>query len=188
MTFTGTAGFANETTLMNTPTGAQANRRVFLSRPLTKDVRLSGTRRSIDLVASRPGARRSNFGALLVDYGARHAGHPQRRGHLEHDHPHLLGRYGNDALTGAAGPACTHRRRLHRVAPARSTHACYLEVTKPTQNVTQWRVTRGTLDSSNRNSLWYPTRRRSRSNRRPRIKFPTMRPSTSSRPATRSAS
>ena len=33
--------------------------------------------------------------------------------------------------------------------------ACYLEVSKPTQNVTQWRVTRGTLDSSNRNSLFY---------------------------------
>jgi X-Pro dipeptidyl-peptidase len=33
--------------------------------------------------------------------------------------------------------------------------ACYLEVTKPTQDVTQWRVTRGGLDSSNRDSLWY---------------------------------
>ena len=41
----------NETTLMNTPTGSQANRRVFLSRPLTKDVRLSGTA-TVDLVAA----------------------------------------------------------------------------------------------------------------------------------------
>ena len=30
---------------------------------------------------------------------------------------------------------------------------CFIETTKPQQNVTQWRVTKGMMDSSNRNSL-----------------------------------
>ena len=34
--------------------------------------------------------------------------------------------------------------------------SCYAAVTKPIQNVTQWRVTRGILDSSNRDSLTTP--------------------------------
>ena len=152
VTFTGTAGFANETTIMNTPTGTQANRRVFLSRALTKDVRLSG-QAVIDLVASVPGTQ-ENYGALLVDYGAGTQVTPRRRGHLQHDHPHLLGRHVNEpsparrARTARVGAPCTASAKTIDTA-------CYLEVTKPTQNVTQWRVTRGTLDSSNRNSLFY---------------------------------
>ena len=55
---------------MNTPTGSQANRRVFLSRPLTKDVRLSGTA-TADLAASL-GRRRSRTSAsIIADYGVR---------------------------------------------------------------------------------------------------------------------
>src|SRR3954447_26095451 len=58
----------SETTLMNTPTGSQANRRVFLSRPLTGDVRLSGTG-TADLVASL-GANQSNLSVVIADYSA----------------------------------------------------------------------------------------------------------------------
>ena len=39
-----------EANLMNNPTGSQANRRVFMSHPLTRDVRISGTP-TADLVA-----------------------------------------------------------------------------------------------------------------------------------------
>jgi X-Pro dipeptidyl-peptidase len=46
------------------------------------------------------------------------------------------------------GDTCT-------ASPREVDTACYLEVSKPTQDVTQWRVTRGGLDSSNRDSLWY---------------------------------
>ena len=43
LTFQNTGANISENTLMGTPEGQQTNRRVFLSPPLTKDVRLSGT-------------------------------------------------------------------------------------------------------------------------------------------------
>ena len=52
-----------------------------------------------------------------------------------------------DAVHRSATPAPRRRAEVD--------NACYLEVTKPTHDVTQWRVTRGGLDSSNRDSLWY---------------------------------
>ena len=61
---------------MNTPTGSQANTRVFLSRPLTKDVRLSGTA-GVDLVGI--------WGAACGDADGRHRA---RHAHL----PALPGR------------------------------------------------------------------------------------------------
>src|SRR3954468_10097096 len=66
--FTNTATYPNENTVINTPTGpnSQTNRRVFLSRTLTKDVRISGTP-TIDLQATL-GTTQSNLGAVLVDY------------------------------------------------------------------------------------------------------------------------
>ena len=171
MTFTGTANYPNETTLMNTPTGSQANRRVFLSRTLTKDVRVSG-QTVIDLVASVPGTQ-ENYGALLVDYGAGTQVIARRRGHLEHDHPHLLGRHVQRRAHRRSRPGLHHRRHLHGVGAATIDTACYLEVTKPTQNVTQWRVTRGTLDSSNRNSLFYTDATPLTANTKTQITFPT---------------
>ena len=81
--------------------------------------------------ARAPTAPQTNLGALLVDYGPGHAGDAQRRGDREHDDEQLLG----------------------RVSGAPDYDACYLEVSKPTTDVTQWRVTRGILDSSNRFGL-----------------------------------
>ena len=58
-----------ERPLMNTPTGAQTNRRVFLSRTLTKDVRLSGTARLRGPRGLARRARRATSASLIADYG-----------------------------------------------------------------------------------------------------------------------
>ena len=52
---------------MGTPTGAQTNRRVFLSRPLTTDLRLSGTA-AADIAASL-GATQANLSVVIAEYG-----------------------------------------------------------------------------------------------------------------------
>src|SRR3954447_2571830 len=170
VTFTGTAGFANETTIMNTPTGTQANRRTFLSRTLTKDVRLSG-QATIDLAASVPGAE-ENYGALLVDYGA---GTQVTRSGEGISNTTTRTCWGD---TSTGGPDCTLGQPCTigdtcTASPRETDTACYLEVTKPTQAVTQWRVTRGTLDSSNRNSLFYTAATPLTPNALTRITFPT---------------
>ena len=170
VTFTGTSTYPNETTLMNTPTGSQANRRVFLSRTLTKDVRISG-QTVIDLVASVPGTQ-ENYGALLVDYGAGTQTTRSGEGISNTTTRTCWGDTSNDALTGAPGPACNIGDTC-TASPRETDTACYLEVTKPTQNVTQWRVTRGTLDSSNRNSLFYTGATPLTANTKTRITFPT---------------
>jgi X-Pro dipeptidyl-peptidase len=136
-----------ETRYISEPDGAQTNRRVFLSPPLKADVRLSGTAR-LDLKASLS-TEQSNLGVLVVDYSAT---------------PFTMVSRSNDGITqtddrtcwGAAsdGTACTIGDAC-TAPPETVDHACYREVTKRTQDVTQWRVTRGGLDSSNRDSLWY---------------------------------
>jgi X-Pro dipeptidyl-peptidase len=155
---------------MNSPTGTQANRRVFLSRTLTKDVRISG-QTVIDLVASVPGTQ-ENYGALLVDYGAGTQVTRSGEGISNTSTRTCWGDTGKNALTGEAGPACNVGDTCTASAREVDT-ACYLEVTKPTQNVTQWRVTRGTLDSSNRNSLFYTDATPLTANTKTRITFPT---------------
>src|SRR3954453_8121847 len=157
--FTNTANFPNETTVINTPTGSQANRRVFLSRTLTKDVRISGTP-TIDLQATL-GTTQSNLGAVLVDYNT--LTNPD--GTIQ-TFP-MITRNGDGVSTPSSnptdcwgesatgGPACTTIGGACTQPTDTTENACYREITKNTQNVTQWRVTRGTLDSSNRNSLWY---------------------------------
>ena len=75
-------------------------------------------------------------------------------------------------MTGEAGPACTIGAPCEASAREVDT-ACYLEVEKPTQDVTQWRVTRGTLDSSNRNSLFYTDATPLTPNEKVHLKFPT---------------
>ena len=131
--FTGTSNIPSETTVMNTPEGQQTSRRVFLSRPLTKDVRLSGLA-TIDLHASLSTAQ-SNLGAVLVDYNATTFPEVSRNGE---------GISSSGPLTSCWGTESTYDK------------SCYAAVTKPIQNVTQWRVTRGILDSSNRDSLTTP--------------------------------
>ena len=129
-TLTFTSSNPSETTLIGTPTGSQTNRRVFLSPPLTRDVRISGTP-VVELYAALSTAQ-SNLGAILVDYGA--GTQVSRSG---------------DGITTTANRTC--------VADSSATDSgCYLDVVKRLQTLgdgAPWRVTRGILDSSNRDSL-----------------------------------
>jgi X-Pro dipeptidyl-peptidase len=118
----------SETNAINTPNGSQANRLTFLTPKLKTDLHLSG-QPVIDLQASLS-TTQSNLAALIVDYGA--ATH--------------TGRGGSDGITNATTRTCAGDSTA-------ADSACYLEVTKPTQAVTQWRVSKGILDSSNRDSL-----------------------------------
>ncbi len=129
----GTISSSVETQAMNTPEGAQTSRRVFLSRPLARDVRLSG-QAAIDLHAALS-TTQSNLGAIVVDYNATTFPEVTRSGD---------GISSSGPLTSCWGTESTYDK------------SCYAAVTKPIQNVTQWRVTRGILDSSNRDSLTTP--------------------------------
>ena len=82
----------------------------------------------------------------------RHAGvQDQRRRHARH-HRLLLGCRHRRRPVRGQGP----RRRLHAAhGRRRSRTPATCNPVKPTTDVTQWRVTRGVLDSKNRNSLWY---------------------------------
>ncbi len=119
----------NETVTMNDPEGSQANRRVFLSAPLQQDVRISGTP-EVDIRASAD-RDQTNLGALLVDYG-----------------PGTQVTRSGEGIANTATSSCWGES-----SGAPDFDACYLEVSKPTTDVTQWRVTRGILDSSNRFGL-----------------------------------
>jgi X-Pro dipeptidyl-peptidase len=136
-----------ETAYMSSPDGAQTNRRVFLSQPLKADVRLSGTAR-LDLKASLS-TTQSNLGVLVVDYSATPFTMVSRSGDgITQGTTRTCWGAASDGTPCTIGDTCT--------APAETVdHACYREVTKRTEGVTQWRVTRGGLDSSNRDSLWY---------------------------------
>ena len=164
----------NETSLMNSPTGAQTNRRVFLSQPLTKDVRLSGTAMA-DLTASI-GANQTNLSLVIADYGS---GVQTSRSGEGISTPAngtrtCWGATGKNALTGENGPDCTTIGETCAVSPREIDTACYTEVTKPTQNVTQWRVTRGIRDTSNRDSLWYADATPVTIDQKFRVKFPAL--------------
>ncbi len=117
----------SENTAISNPTTVTTTRRVFLSPPLAAPVHVSGTP-VVQLEASVE-ATDTNFAALLVDYG------PATQ----------VSRTGDGAQTlltedcwGEASAA---------------DEACYRQVVKRTQSVTQWRVTKGILDAANRNSL-----------------------------------
>jgi X-Pro dipeptidyl-peptidase len=127
LTFTDSSASTSENTYITDPTGAQTARRVFLSAPLKKDLRLSGTP-TIDLQASLS-ATQSNLGAIIVDYGQ-----------------------GTQVTRSGEGISNTTTRTCWGQS-SENDSACYLEVSKPTIDVTQWRVSRGVLDSSNRLSL-----------------------------------
>src|SRR4029079_16460629 len=121
----GTVSSTVETQAMNTPEGAQTSRRVFLSRPLAKDVRLSG-QAAIDLHAALS-TTQSNLGAILVDYNATPFPEVSRSGE---------GISSTGPLTSCWGTESTYDK------------SCYAAITKPIQNVTQWRGTAGSLRQS----------------------------------------
>jgi len=147
LTFTNTANFPNEGTVINNPEGSQANRAVFLSPPLTKPLRLSGTAK-VNLRAAF-GTSQANVSAVIVDYGT--GTQISRTGDgVQNTTTRTCWGASNTADDACAnlGDECT-------TAGQGVDNACYLEVSKRIGSVDQWRVTRGTLDSSNRNSLWY---------------------------------
>ncbi len=146
VTFVGNNG-TSETAHMNNPDGAQTNRHVFISKPLKADLRLSGTAR-LDLKASLSTAQ-SDLGVLVVDYSDTPFPMVTRSGEgIRNTTTRTCWGATSDGTPCNIGDTCA-------ASPKEIDTACYLEVSKPTQDVTQWRVTRGGLDSSNRNSLWY---------------------------------
>jgi X-Pro dipeptidyl-peptidase len=146
LSFTGNNG-TGETAYMNNPDGDQTNRRVFLSQPLKADVRLSGTAQ-LELEASLS-TEQSNLGVLVVDYSATPFTMVSRSGEgITNTTTRTCWGATSDGTPCNVGDTCTE-------SPQEVEEACYLEVSRRTQDVTQWRVTRGGLDSSNRDSLWY---------------------------------
>jgi len=136
-----------ETTYISNPDGAQTNRRVFLSQPLKADVRLSGTAR-VDVNASLS-TEQSKLGVLVVDYSETPFTMVSRsRDGITQTTTRTCWGATSDGTPCTIGDTCT-------ASPQTVETACYLEVSKRTQDVTHWRVTRGGLDSSNRDSLWY---------------------------------
>jgi X-Pro dipeptidyl-peptidase len=130
--FTSASSGPSETQQITNPTGSQANRLAFLSAPLEQDVHLSGTP-SVDLWASidKP---QSNIGAILVDYS-------------------------RTPFT-KVNAASNEGVRTDTVDPkdcvgdsTATDSSCYYRVTKVLQSVTQFRISKGILDSSNRDSL-----------------------------------
>ena len=119
---------------MNTPDGlADQPPRLPLAAARRRTCDSPG-RPTIDLHASLS-TTQSNLGALLVDYNATTFPEVSRNGE---------GISSSGPLTSCWGTESTYDK------------SCYPAVTKPIQNVTQWRVTRGILDSSNRDSLTTP--------------------------------
>jgi X-Pro dipeptidyl-peptidase len=146
LTFTG-SNSVGETNYNNNPDGAQTNRRVFLSQPLKADVRLSGTAQ-LDLKASLS-TEQSNLGVLVVDYNETPFPMVTRDDDgIENTNTRTCWGAWADGTSCTIGDTCT-------IPDPEVENACYLEVTKPEEMVTQWRVTRGGLDSRNRESLWY---------------------------------
>jgi X-Pro dipeptidyl-peptidase len=146
LSFTG-RNSTSETQYMTDPDGAQTNRRVFLSPPLEADVRLSGTARAA--FKASLSTTQSDLGVLLVDYNATPYPMVTRSNEgIQNTSTRTCWGATSDGTPCTIGDTCTE-------SPREVDTACYLEISKPTQNVTQWRVTRGGLDSSNRDSLWY---------------------------------
>jgi len=104
-------------------------KRMFLSPPLKKPLRLSGTA-IVELQASLSKTQ-SNLTAFVVDYG------PSTQTTRSGD--------------GVSTPNPATRTCWGESVPDDS--ACFNETIKPQTTVTQWRVTKGMMDSSNRNSL-----------------------------------
>jgi X-Pro dipeptidyl-peptidase len=115
----------SENTAISNPTTVTANRRVFLSPVLAAPVHVSGT--PVVLLRASVNATDTNLAGLLVDYGP--ATQVSRTG---------------DGIRTLATEDCWGEASA-------ADEACYLQVEKRIQNVTQWRVTKGILDAANRN-------------------------------------
>jgi X-Pro dipeptidyl-peptidase len=123
------ATFQNEGAIINTPLGQQTSRRVFLSPRLRTDLRISGTP-LIDIEASVDRTQ-TNLGAVLVEYGPTTQVSRQSDG-IQTAQPETRSCWGESSADDSA---------------------CYLNVVKGESNQTVWRVSKGILDTSNRESL-----------------------------------
>jgi X-Pro dipeptidyl-peptidase len=145
---------SSEATLMNTPTGSQAGRRVFMSNPLKSDVRMSGT--AVADLAASIGAPAANLSVTIVDYGAGTQTSRTSDGVTLATTASCwgVGTAGDPCEGKALGAACTP---TNDSIPAQAAieDACYLDPVKPLTDVTSWRVTRGIRDTQNRSSLWF---------------------------------
>ncbi len=170
----------SEANLMNNPTGQQTNRRVFMSKPLTRDVRISGTPTAdlmaqfgtacnVTNVAASGGFPAQSFrncpglSVVIAEYSATRdaAGAliPFTETSKSSDgvtlgttaHCWGVGAPGNACEGKALGEACTSPTG----AAAQVENACYLDPVKATTSVTSWRVTHGTLDVENRDSKFF---------------------------------
>ncbi|WP_170179352.1 CocE/NonD family hydrolase [Solirubrobacter pauli] len=151
----------NENALMNSPTGSQANRRVFLSGPLKADLRLSGT--AIADLAASIGATQTNFSVIVGDYGVlnadgtrqafRQVSRTNDEGLATQTRRSCWGDAGLNAVTGEAGTPCETLGAACTLQPREVDNACYAELDPTFTDGTQWRVTRGVRDSTNRDSL-----------------------------------
>jgi X-Pro dipeptidyl-peptidase len=111
-------------------TNTQANKLTFLSPPLKHDLRVSGTP-VVDIRASLSKTQ-SNLSAFLVDYGG---------GVLR------VFRTSNEGVQNLTTRSCWGDSTT-------VDSACYLDVIERTTTPTSWRVGKGLLDSSNRDSLF----------------------------------
>ncbi|WP_344739789.1 CocE/NonD family hydrolase [Microbacterium awajiense] len=118
----------SETSLANNPEATQSNRLVLLSEPLAQDLRISGTP-VVQLDASLS-QEQSNLSALLIDYST--ATRTPRS-------------------PGDGIQTLTERTCWGAETPYDS--ACYLETARRSSESAYWRVSRGVLDSSNRESF-----------------------------------
>ena len=172
----------SEANLMSNPTGSQANRRVFLSKPLTKDVRISGTPTAdlmaqfgtacnVTNVAASGGFPAQSFrncpglSVVIAEYSATRdaagalipfteTSRTSDGVHARHHRATAGARAlrGTSARARRSATACTSPSRLHA---AQIENACYLDPVKPTTSVTSWRVTHGILDVENRDSKFF---------------------------------
>jgi X-Pro dipeptidyl-peptidase len=122
----------SENTMINTPTGSQTNRLVFLSPVLNTPLRISGTP-IVDTIASF-NKTSANVGAVIVDYNATPFPKITRSG---------------DGITTTTTETCWGET-------FGIDNGCYREVNKPSTNVTSWRVSKGILDAQNRDSYFTP--------------------------------
>jgi X-Pro dipeptidyl-peptidase len=175
------ANGANENTLMNLTSAVpnQGNKRVYMTAPLTKDIRLSGTA-GADLAASL-GADQSNLSVIIADQSDTPFQQVSRGDEgVTND---VDGKRSCWGATGAGGPECVDVGDECTASAIEIDTACYLNVFKPevtipfdhpnvNNRMLMWRVTRGVLDSSNRESL--SVEKRVKPGEVNRFKFPAL--------------
>jgi X-Pro dipeptidyl-peptidase len=148
LTFQNTGSNVSETTLMAAPEGQQGNRRVFLSPVLTEDVRLSGT--AVLNLRAAFGTSQSNLSGVIVDYGTGNQTARSPGDGVQNTTTRTCW-----GATNTDNNACPTLGAECTTTGIGVDNACYLEVSKRIGPVDSWRVTRGTIDSRQRNSFWY---------------------------------